>query len=134
MSPWLAPLLVGLGGGIGSVVRWSLSVAGPKWFGYTLAGTLAANGLGCLMAGVLISATVVIAGPGLGGTPAWKLLLVTGFCGGLTTYSTLIVETDGLLGLQRPGVALLYLMSSLAVGFVAFRLGWWVGSFFAVRA
>jgi CrcB protein len=109
-------------------------VAGPKWFGYSLAGTLAANGLGCLLAGTLIGTTVVTTDLGLGGTPAWKLLLVTGFCGGLTTFSSLIAETDGLLRLQRPGVALLYLMSTLAVGLMSFRLGWWVGSFFAVRA
>lgn len=52
-----------------------------------------------------------------------RLLIGTGFCGGLTTYSTLAVEADLLVRSHRDGLAALYGVSSIAGGLVVAALG-----------
>lgn len=70
-------LYVALGGALGASARYAVSVAVPSpW------ATLAVNVAGCFLAGWLSPA----GGPG-------RLLLVTGFCGGFTTFSAFGVET-----------------------------------------
>jgi len=81
-------MLVFVGGGLGSVLRYGIS-KGLHHFSLTFPwATLCANALGCFIIGVL-----------MGGfaenemlTPQQKLLLVSGFCGGLTTFSTFTFE------------------------------------------
>lgn len=48
--------------------------------------------------------------------PAWRLLLITGFCGGYTTFSTYAFETIGLLRLGQTTTALTYVAASVLVG------------------
>ncbi len=98
LSPGLQMLLVVLGGSVGCVCRWAVGVwLNPRWSGFPL-GTLAVNCVG----GLLIGAAL-----------AWfarspnellRLLLVTGFLGGLTTFSSFSGES--LLLLQRGQFAL----------------------------
>jgi CrcB protein len=83
-----APLLVGLGGLAGSVARYSLSFLAQRFSLEWPLGTLAANLLGCLAIGIITEAS----DRGEAITPATRLLLATGFCGGFTTLSTLIYE------------------------------------------
>lgn len=98
----LAALAVFGGAGIGACLRWVLSLwLNPLLPGMPL-GTLAANMIGGLLVGV---ATAGFAqAPAL--APEWRLLLVTGFLGGLTTFSTFSAEVVTMLIRQQWGWAL----------------------------
>ena len=98
----LAVLAVFGGAGIGACLRWVLSLwLNPLLPGMPL-GTLAANLIGGLLVGV---ATAGFAqAPAL--APEWRLLLVTGFLGGLTTFSTFSAEVVTMLIRQQWGWAL----------------------------
>ncbi len=82
-------LLVFVGGGIGSMCRYAIShLLGKYPFTFPLA-TFIANVLSCIVFGVL-------AGLVLKGTltnPQYRMLLLTGFCGGFSTFSTFSNET-----------------------------------------
>ena len=86
-------LAVGSGAAIGAWLRWGLG----SWLNPTLAelplGTLAANLVGGYLVGIAIA--FFIQHPGL--SPEWRLFIITGFLGGLTTFSTFSAETVTLL-------------------------------------
>lgn len=86
-------LAVGCGAAIGAWLRWGLGV----WLNPALPtlplGTLAANLVGGYLIGVAIA--FFMQHPGL--SPEWRLLIITGFLGGLTTFSTFSAETVTLL-------------------------------------
>ena len=108
-------LLVAIGGAIGSVCRYLLSginVASWPW------GTFAVNILGSLFFGLLVG----LVSKGIV-SPEIKLLLVTGFCGGFTTFSTFANES---FSMMKAGDALqmaLYLAASVVIGILAVWLG-----------
>ena len=108
-------LLVALGGAIGSVCRYllsSMNAASWPW------GTFAVNILGSLIIGLLVG----LVSKGIV-SPEMKLLLVTGFCGGFTTFSTFANES---FGMMKAGDALqiaLYVGASVIIGILAV----WVG-------
>lgn len=86
-------LAIGLGASIGAVLRWLLGLSLNSLFPTLPLGTLAANLLGGYLIGV---AMALFAGyPGL--APEWRLLIITGFLGGLTTFSTFSAEVVSLL-------------------------------------
>ena len=86
-------IAVGLGAAIGAWLRWGLGL----WLNPALAelppGTLAANLVGGYLIGLAIA--FFMQHPGL--PPEWRLFIVTGFLGGLTTFSTFSAETVTLL-------------------------------------
>lgn len=86
-------LAVGSGAAIGAWLRWGLG----SWLNPTLTelplGTLAANLIGGYLVGLAIA--FFIQHPGL--SPEWRLFVITGFLGGLTTFSTFSAETVTLL-------------------------------------
>ena len=108
-------LLVAIGGAIGSVCRYLLfgiNVASWPW------GTFAVNILGSLFIGLLVG----LVSKGIV-SPEIKLLLVTGFCGGFTTFSTFANES---FSMMKAGDALqmaLYLAASVVIGILAVWLG-----------
>lgn len=108
-------LLVALGGAAGSVLRYGLSLllnaAWPALGHYPL-GTLTANVIGCFLLGLVLGWQARL-------SEGQVLLLATGLCGGLTTFSTLEAEAwaMGRLNLAR---AALYLALSLSLGLGAF--------------
>jgi len=82
-------LAIGIGGACGAWLRWGLGLwLTPTMPGLPL-GTLAANLAGGYLIGIAVA--FFIQHPGL--TPEWRLLIITGFLGGLTTFSTFSVET-----------------------------------------
>jgi CrcB protein len=113
-------LLVLLGGGFGSVARYFLSYFFIKnntsnfpW------ATFIANSLGCLIIGLLFG---YIQKNNLQ-NETLKLLLITGFCGGFTTFSTFSLENLQFIQNQNYNLALIYTIASITVGFLAVIIG-----------
>jgi len=101
---------VGLGAALGAWLRWGLSLwlagAHPR----VQIGTLAANLIGGYLIGIAVG---FFAGyPQL--SPAWRLFAVTGFLGGLTTFSTFSAEAMDLLQRGQYGWALAHTLLHLA--------------------
>ncbi|MDB5759192.1 MAG: crcB [Burkholderia sp.] len=118
---WLA---VGCGAAIGAWLRWLLGIALNSAHAVLPYGTLAANLAGGFMIGVAVGFFERY--PGL--PVEWRLFAVTGFLGGLTTFSTFSAESMMLLQRGQYGWALahigLHLMGSIAcciAGFAAYR-------------
>jgi CrcB protein len=103
----LPVLTICIGACLGALARWQLGL----WLNPTLAvagtvlpvGTLAANLIGGYLVGVCVA--VFQAMPGL--DPLWRLALVTGFLGALTTFSSFSAEVVGMLMQQRYTLALM---------------------------
>lgn len=86
-------IAVGLGAALGAWLRWGLGI----WLNDTHAtfpmGTLSANLIGGFLIGYVVA--FFLQHPSL--SPEWRLLIITGFLGGLTTFSTFSIETVTLL-------------------------------------
>lgn len=95
-------LVISLGAALGAVCRWLLSMQLNALFPSIPPGTLAANLIGGYMIGVAIAFFAQM--PGL--APEWRLFAVTGFLGGLTTFSTFSAEVVSHLTEGRMLVAL----------------------------
>jgi CrcB protein len=114
-------LLVALGGGAGSALRWLVGVLlGPASAGAFPAATFAVNVSGCFAIGWLASA---------GGEPSLaRLALGTGLLGGFTTFSAFSLEAVELARHGHGGTAALYAGTTLLAGFAAAALGLWLGT------
>lgn len=84
-------------------------------------GTFTVNILGCLLIGFFSSLPSV--GSAMALSPSSRLLLTTGFCGGFTTFSTFMKESDALVVSHHPFVLVAYLGLSLALGMAAVWAG-----------
>ena len=96
------------GASLGALLRWQLGV----WLtvpGQLAWGTLAANALGGYSIGLVIA--WLDASPHI--DPIWRLAIITGFLGALTTFSSFSAEVIALLQAQRWGMALLWAMLHL---------------------
>jgi len=112
-------LLVGLGGFAGSVARFGLSVASQRFSITWPMGTLAANVLGCFFIGVITG----LSARGETISPEVRLALATGFCGGFTTFSSMIYETAEMIRASEYLHATLYAAGSFLLSMAAFVLG-----------
>jgi CrcB protein len=110
-------LVVITGGIFGALARYSLSTVLPSPGGWPLP-TLIINLTGALLLGVLLEA-LVRRGPDAGRLRMIRLLAGTGFMGAFTTYSTLALETNTLLGTGRTTDAVGYVVATLLGGAVA---------------
>lgn len=114
-------LCVLLGGGVGSLTRYLVNRAFIQQFPHAnfAVGTFVINVTGSFFIGLVM--TLVAERYRL--APIWQLLLVTGFLGGYTTFSSF--EYDGYLAARAggPGSALLYLAGSVVLGYGAVWLG-----------
>jgi CrcB protein len=81
--------------------------------------TLIVNLIGSLVVGLVVVAALERVAP----SRYFRPLLATGFCGGLTTFSTFVVEADLLIKHGRAGIAALYVVVSLIGGLAAVRIG-----------
>lgn len=95
--PWKPILAITLGASLGAILRWQLGVRLNAWFPLLPPGTLIANLMGGYVIGVALAVFAQM--PNL--SPEWRLLWITGFCGGLTTFSTFSAETFTLLQTGR---------------------------------
>lgn len=84
---------ISIGASAGAVLRWMLGRSLNTFFPLIPPGTLAANLLGGYLIGMALA--VFTALPNL--SPEWRLLIITGFLGGLTTFSTFSAEVATLL-------------------------------------
>ena len=112
--------LVLLGGGFGSIARYLVSYFFSKnnAFHFPWA-TFIANSIGCLLIGLLFG---YIQKNNLQ-NETLKLLLITGFCGGFTTFSTFSLENIQFIQNQNYNLAITYTLASLFVGFLAVIIG-----------
>lgn len=88
MKTLIPVLAVGIGGFIGSILRYLLSIAGQRYSITFPHGTLWANLLGCLALGIITALATETESI----SPTTRLLLATGICGGFTTMSTFTYE------------------------------------------
>jgi CrcB protein len=106
---------ISAGASVGALIRWYLAGRFNPFHPYLPPGTLAANLIGGYLIGVAIAVFASL--PEL--SPQWRLFVVTGFLGGLTTFSTFSAEVVTQLQQGRPGWALatafLHLAGSLAL-------------------
>ncbi|MGB8856357.1 MAG: fluoride efflux transporter CrcB [Burkholderiales bacterium] len=119
-------LAVGLGAAIGAWLRWTLASLNPLVAGLPI-GTLVAN----LIGGYLVGLAVGYFADHAGLAPEFRLFVITGFLGGLTTFSTFSAETVYLLIRAQYGWALLQVFSHLAGSLLLTVLGMQTYKWFA---
>lgn len=119
-------LAVFAGAGCGAVLRWWLGLALNPLFASPPLGTLVAN----LLGGYLVGVAAVLFSLRTGLAPELRLLAITGFLGGLTTFSTFSAETVSMLLQGRVGVAAgsiaLHLFGSLGLTLAGMWSGRWL--------
>lgn len=112
-------LLVGLGGMVGSVLRYLISqFIKQESFPYA---TFTINIVGSLLIGLIMGFASKH-----DGFVNWRLFLATGICGGFTTYSAFAWENFQLLNQERYGSFVLYTGATLALGLAAVAFGYWI--------
>jgi len=113
-------LLVFLGGGAGSVLRFLIGKLTIKYYtGAFPMATLCANAISCILVAILVYLLAIKASSNQN---VLFLLLVTGFCGGLSTFSTFSFETAELLKQGHYSYALFNVGLSLLIGVGAMYL------------
>lgn len=125
LSQFLQPALaVAAGAVLGAWLRWGLAVWLNGQFPSLPPGTLVAN----LAGGFLIGLVIGLLGQHPTLPPEWRLFLVTGFLGALTTFSTFSAEVVGLLQQGRHGWALVtvgaHVLGSLAMTLAGLAAAW----------
>lgn len=114
-----ALLAVGTGATIGAWLRWWLGLRLNSLFPTMPLGTLAAN----LIGGYVIGVALGLVAHNMGLSPQARLFLMTGFCGGLTTFSTFSAEVYGLLARGQLGWGLGVVAIHVCGSLVATALG-----------
>jgi CrcB protein len=115
-------LLVALGGGLGALLRYGMSVLLPVQPGSFPSTTFLINALGCLLAGILWGIFDQYGGKG----STLYLFLISGFCGGFTTFSTFSMEVLALMQQGQWLQVVLYAVGSLLLCIAAVALGWFL--------
>ena len=88
---------ISLGSALGALIRWQLGLRLNEFFPTLPPGTLVAN----IVGGYIIGLAVAFFSQASDISPEWRLCIITGFCGGLTTFSTFSAEVVTLLQAGR---------------------------------
>lgn len=113
-------ILIGSGSCIGGICRYLTQLFVQKYYPSSFPfGTLSVNIIGCFIIGIIYA----LADKGNMLSPAMRLLLATGFCGGYTTFSSFAYENISLIRDGEFFYAGLYVMLSTFIGFTAVYLG-----------
>lgn len=118
MEPFL---LIFVGGGFGSICRYLVSQLISQSFDHYPFGTLTVNLIGSFLIGLLVGLSEKFYTH-----QNWHFLLVTGFCGGFTTFSTFSYENLQLMRNLEYKALFSYVFVSLFGGFWATFLGFWL--------
>ncbi|KRM59506.1 fluoride efflux transporter CrcB [Secundilactobacillus malefermentans] len=111
---------VALGAGVGAVVRYELTrFFKLMWRTYFPLGTLIINVIACFSLGIFMTMSH--------GDGTFYGLLGIGFCGGMSTFSTMAFETIGLIKERWVKMAVLYVVGSVVLGLMAVGLGMMLG-------
>ena len=113
--PWRVLLVVAAGGVVGSLGRWGLAVALPPEPGAVPWATLAVNGLGAFLIGLLMVLVNVVRPDQRYVRPFWGV----GVLGGFTTFSAYAVELRAMLTAGDTGLAAAYLLGTVLLGLAA---------------
>lgn len=113
-------LVIGVGGFVGAVTRYAVAVwIGQRWGRIFPLGTFVINITGSFLIGLLMTLFT----ERFTENPQWRLLLVVGFLGAYTTFSTFEYETGALLKDGEWLYAGLNVILSVVMGFIALKLG-----------
>src|SRR5258708_5356676 len=128
MTWWRSMMAVAVGGVLGCLMRWFLALVLNRYFPAIPPGTLAANLIGCYIIGIAIA--VFAANPAI--PLEWRPVVTTGFCGGLTTFSTFSAEIVTLMQTGRMawamGAIAMHLIGSLLMTFAGIATITWARS------
>lgn len=122
MSAWQSVLLVGSGAALGAVARWGLGQLLNPLCSFLAFGTLIANYAGCFIIGLLLA--VFWQYPQI--SAEWRLFLITGFLGGLTTFSSFSAEVVEYFLSAKWQTALAVMSLHLFGGLLFTALGLWL--------
>ncbi len=121
-------IAIAVGATLCALLRWWLGIALNRYFPSIPPGTLAANLIGAYVIGVGIA--VFAKFPAL--APEWRLFIMTGFCGGLTTFSTFSAEIVALIQQRQPlwtcAAVFAHLLGSVAMTFAGIGTIAWLRS------
>jgi len=118
---WKSILAVSLGASLGALLRWVLGLKLNTLLPSMPPGTVVAN----LVGGYIIGAAIAFFANSPGLAPEWRLLIITGFCGGLTTFSTFSAEVVVLLQQGRLAWAMGTVATHLAGSLLMTLAGLW---------
>lgn len=119
-------LLVGLGGAIGSIFRYVTHWITSKYFLHTFPlSTFIVNVIGSLLIGILIG----YIGKYFPENHPLKFLLIVGFCGGFTTFSSFALENYNLFQNNQQVMAYLYIITSIILTITAVGIGNYLSKF-----
>ena len=117
-----------IGSGLGALLRWWLGLTLNNHFPSVPPGTLAAN----LIGGYIIGLAIAFFASSGSLAPEWRLFVITGFCGGLTTFSTFSLEVTTLLqqgrALYACGEVAVHLFGSVLMTFAGIGTVAWARS------
>ena len=125
---WKSVVAICVGASLGALLRWWLGSQLNSLFPDVPPGTLVANLVGGYVVGLAIAFFALYSAI----APEWRLLIITGFCGGLTTFSTFSAEIVALLQQGRSawalGAAGLHLIGSVAMTLAGIGTVQWLKS------
>ena len=113
-----------IGGGLGSVSRYLFSLLAARWFGNSFTwGTLGVNLIGCFFIGFIFS----LAERNIVSASA-RLFIMTGFLGGLTTFSTYMLESSNFFMSKELVLAFTNIAANNLGGLALVLIGLWLGN------